>query len=232
MNKLVNAVTSSVDMTISSLELCKLIKYDNHTYAKKKITKLIETKEFGTAQIKLDQLPTGNGGIQNVEAYQLNKNQSLIVAAQLNNLFLIKVIERWQELESQNTFKVPSTFIEAMELATEVLKQNEALRLENEAKAKQIELEAPKVAYVNQIINDEESLSIGDFAKLLSRENGCMIKVNSLFEFLRQSNYTFSNLLFDDVTIIFCFLFVILVLRTNSWFSLLVIGITSPHNHT
>lgn len=99
MNKLVNAVTSSTDMTISSLELCKLIKYDNHTYAKKKITKLIETKEFGTASIKIDYVSTGNGGIQNVEAYQLTKEQSLIVAAQLNSLFLIKVINRWQELE-------------------------------------------------------------------------------------------------------------------------------------
>ena len=81
--------------TMSLKELCDLIQYQRHDNAKRVVKRLQQKQEFGYVIKSSFRTTVGNV----YQTYLLNKNQSLIVAAKLNDLFLIKVVERWQQLE-------------------------------------------------------------------------------------------------------------------------------------
>lgn len=65
----------------------------------------------------------------------------------------MKVIERWHELESKKAFQIPQTLGEALQLAAD--------------QAKQLELAAPKVAFVDNYVNADGNKSFREVAKLL-----------------------------------------------------------------
>ena len=87
---------------------------------------------------------------------------------------LVHVEEARLALESKNKELVESV---------EVLEE-EKVKLEDK-----IETDKPKVNFVNQITPDCESLSIGDYAKLLSDQHNVKVGPNKLFEYLRDYGY-------------------------------------------
>ena len=81
-----------------------------HNDAMKIVEKMIEKSSFGTATKISYQLPKGNGATQTIETYQLDYRQSMAISAKLNTELLMRVIDRWHELESQQIepqFKLP-----------------------------------------------------------------------------------------------------------------------------
>lgn len=69
--------------------------------------------------------------------YLLTKRDSLILVAQNSPEFTAAIVDRWQELEA-NQFYIPQTYGEALQLCAD--------------QAKQIELAAPKVAFVDRLV--------------------------------------------------------------------------------
>jgi phage regulator Rha-like protein len=53
----------------------------------------------------------------------LSKRDSLVLVARLSPEFTARIVDRWQELESQSAgaFKIPGTLSEALRLAVEVM---------------------------------------------------------------------------------------------------------------
>lgn len=79
------------------------------------------------------------------EVFHVNKRDSYVVVAQLSPEFTAVLVDRWQELESKQKPQIPQTYAEALQLAAD--------------QAKQLELAAPKVAFVDNLVNRDNLLN-------------------------------------------------------------------------
>ena len=106
----------------------------------------------------------------------LDKRQSVAVAAKLNTALLMRVIDRWQELESKQAapqFNIPQTLPEALRLAADL--------------ADQLAIAAPKVAVYELLADRKGDVSTTIVAKELGTT---AIKLN---RFLRDSGVKWLN---------------------------------------
>lgn len=103
------------------------------------------------------------------------------------NQFKMAFIEMFSKMEAalcsvvQPTPAIPQTFAQALRLAAE---QAETI----EAQQKQLEAQAPKVAFATAIINSPASCGIDELAKLL-KQNGVDMGEIRLFQWLRKNDY-------------------------------------------
>lgn len=81
----------------------------------------------------------------------VNKRDSYIVVAQLSPEFTAVLVDRWQELESKQQPKIPTNFAEALQLAAD--------------QAKQLELAAPKVAFVENLVERDNLMTATQVAQ-------------------------------------------------------------------
>ena len=101
--------------------------------------------------------------------------------------FKVAFIEQFNRMEQAikelvpATPAIPQTFAQALRLAAE---QAETI----EAQQKQIEAQAPKVAFATAIINSPSSCGIDELAKLL-KQNGVDMGEIRLFQWLRDKGY-------------------------------------------
>jgi len=89
----------------------------------------------------------------------LDKNESLCLVAGYNVKMRMAIIKRWQDLENNQGFKIPQTFSEALQLATD--------------QAKQLEEQAPKVRYFDKVSKNETHMNATQVAqkfKMSARE--------------------------------------------------------------
>lgn len=91
--------------------------------------------------------------------YFLQKNDCLVVVAQLCPGFLVAIVNRWQELESKQ-FQVPRNMAEALRLAAD-----QAEKIEEQAA--KIQKDAPKIAYVDEYMNSSGLRGLQEAAKSL-----------------------------------------------------------------
>ena len=68
-----------------------------HNDAMRIVEKMIENKEFGNVTKSSYRTTQGN----EYETYELDKRQSIAVSARLNTALLMRIIDRWQELENK-----------------------------------------------------------------------------------------------------------------------------------
>jgi hypothetical protein len=62
---------------------------------------MAKESEFGTITKISYTLPMPNNASKQMETYRLNKRQSIAVSARLNTALLMRIVDRWQELEEQ-----------------------------------------------------------------------------------------------------------------------------------
>lgn len=102
--------------------------------------------------------------------FELSKRDSLVLVARLSPEFTAAVVDRWQELEQkqdQPQFQIPQTFAEAMQLAAD--------------QAKQLEIQAPKVAVYEMLADRKGDVS----TTIVAKEIG--ISAIKLNKFLREN---------------------------------------------
>lgn len=126
-------ITTNPSTTMSSREIAELTekRHDNVTQL---IRRLIADQILTPEIQELDYEHRGN----TYKQFQLNKRDSLVVVARLSPEFTAAVVDRWQELESQQAPKIPQTMSEALQLAAD--------------QARQLEEQAPKVAFVENLV--------------------------------------------------------------------------------
>lgn len=155
---------------MSTREIAKLTSKD-HKNVLRTIRSLIEQNVV--AQIEPLKYEYKN---QFFDYYELSKRDSLVLVARLSPEFTAAVVDRWQELESKEQFKIPQTFAEAMQLAAD--------------QAKQLEIQAPKVAVYEMLADRKSDVSTTIVAKELGttaiklnkflREKGCkMLRIDA-----------------------------------------------------
>ena len=127
-----------------------------HDVALKKVERLARSPEFGT-MLYLDIVYNDKG--QKIKTVSLNKRQSIAVAGVINTTLLMRVIDRWIELESEDsTQSLPTSFAEALQLAAD--------------QAKQLELQAPMVEVYERLADRKHDVNTTALAKQL----GCSAK--------------------------------------------------------
>ncbi|MFB2891022.1 phage antirepressor KilAC domain-containing protein [Aeromonas veronii] len=178
------SIITSTEMTMGTREIAELLG-KQHSNIKISAQRLAVSGVIGTLAT---QEFSHNGNVY--EEYRLNKRDSLILVAQNCPEFTAQIVDRWQELESQQRPQIPQTYAAA-------LLEAGRLALEVEEKTKQLALAAPKVAFADRVAGDDKGVNIGNYARAVG------LGQNVLFRALREHRILMSggnrhNLPFQD----------------------------------
>ena len=123
-----NLAIANATLTMTLKEITDLLNVE-HNKAMNKVEKMAEDPEFGTVA-KTSTVYNDKG--QTIQTYQLDKRQSIAVASRLNTALLMRIIDRWQELENQSKPAMPTTYIAALEalVASEKAKELALLQVD------------------------------------------------------------------------------------------------------
>ena len=83
--------------------------------------------------------------------FEVSKRDSLVLVARLSPEFTAAIVDRWQELEQAPQFQIPKTLGDALQLAAD--------------QAKQLELQAPKIAVYEMLADRKCDVSTTVVAK-------------------------------------------------------------------
>ena len=117
--------------------------------------------------------------------YELNKKETLLLASGYNTILRAKIINRWEELETekqQTNFAVPQTLAQALRLAADQAEVVEKQQL-------QLEAQKPKVLFADTVETAENSILIGELAKIISQKSNEPIGQTRMFAWLRENGY-------------------------------------------
>ena len=158
MNSLTNVETS---LTMSSREIAELTG-KRHDHVMRDIrAMLIELHgEAGLPNFGASYLNEQNKA---QPCFNLPKRETLILVSGYSVALRAKIIDRWQELEGQlqqPQHQIPQTRAEALRLAADLEEQNAKL-------VTQIEQNRPKVDFFDKVVDAENTLPVGDVAKIL-----------------------------------------------------------------
>ena len=158
-----------------------------HNDAMRTVEKMQQDQSFG-ASTKISYKLLRNNAEFTIQTYQLDKRQSIAVASRLNTALLMKVIDRWQELETAN-IAPPPPFIERTPL--ELLNEAVAIANEKEAQVKELtkRITALQIAGLQIVTEIESDLYFNVAAKILETNLGVQVGHNSLMEVLRAKGY-------------------------------------------
>ena len=148
-----------------------------HSKAMLKVDRMARDPEFGTVS-KMDIAYNDRG--QTTETYILDKRQSMAVSAVLNTALLMRVIDRWQELESaaqQPVVALPD-FSNPAAAARAWAEQYEI----STAAQEQLQIAAPKVEYHDKVLASDNGLLTTEIASELGMS---AIKLNRLLRDLK-----------------------------------------------
>jgi phage antirepressor YoqD-like protein len=141
-------------LTMTSLEIADLVE-KRHDNVKRTIETLVVKDVIQFPQF--EEIPTAT---KPTLVFKLTKRDCFVVVAQLCPEFTARIVDRWQELESQQAPKLPSTYKEALiALVSEVEAREQA--------EQQLALAAPKVEFVDKYVAATGNLGFRQVAKLL-----------------------------------------------------------------
>lgn len=155
--------------TMTLKEITDLLEV-RHDQAMKKVAKMAKEPTFGT----MFEIDIAYNGSQTTKTYELDERQSIAVASMLNVSLLMRVIDRWKELEQQLQPQLPSNYIEALE----ALLVSEKQKAEAE---QQLQIAAPKIAAYELLADRKGDVSTTVVAKELG------ITAIKLNKFLREN---------------------------------------------
>ena len=91
-------MTMTQSQTMTLKEITDLLEV-RHDKSMLKVEEMAKEPKFGQVSILDISYEKGNGALGITQTYQLDKRQSIAVAAKLNTSLLMRIIDRWQELE-------------------------------------------------------------------------------------------------------------------------------------
>lgn len=125
---------SNQPLTMSTREIASLLN-KNHSDIKRSAKRLSDAGLLTKPLAESDFEHRGNI----YSEYLLEKRDCFVLVAQNSPEFTAAIVDRWQELEVQVKQQIPQTYAEALQLAAD--------------QAKQLELAAPKVAFVDNLVD-------------------------------------------------------------------------------
>lgn len=147
-------------LVMTSIEIAELVE-KRHDNVKRTIESLIERGTIASPQI--EEKPTAGRPVSvYVFEGEQGKRDSIIVVAQLSPEFTARLVDRWQELETQvsQPVRIPQSLPEALRLAADLAEKK--AELENK-----LAIAAPKAEFVDHYVEASGSMGFREAAKLL-----------------------------------------------------------------
>ena len=146
-------------LTMSSREIAELVD-SRHDSVKRTIERLVAQGVIESPPLVDFKNINNVAGQEYVFSGEQGKRSSIIVVAQLSPEFTARLVDRWQELETEQAPKVPQTYAQAL------LEAGRLAQLAEE-QAQQLALAAPKVAFVDKYVQATGLFTFREVAKLL-----------------------------------------------------------------
>ncbi|MCT4705867.1 phage antirepressor KilAC domain-containing protein [Enterobacteriaceae bacterium H16N7] len=147
-------------LVMTSNDIAELVE-KRHDNVKRTIESLIERGTIASPHI--EEKPTAGRPVSvYVFEGEQGKRDSIIIVAQLSPEFTARLVDRWQELESQlsQPVNIPQNLPEALRLAADLAEQ----KAELESK---LAIAAPKAEFVDHYVEASGSMGFREAAKLL-----------------------------------------------------------------
>lgn len=204
-----------IQNTMSSVQIAELTG-KQHAHVMRDIRNMIDNLQqsnqstsgcvnYSSYVIKEDSYKDAKGEQRTM--FSLNKKACLLLASGYNVLLRAKIIDRWEELETEKMMRdLPSyqisspreramKWIEEEEIRQQLALENkqQAETIEQQAEtieqqAEQIKADAPKVLFSKAVETSQRSCLVAELAKIL-QQNGVQIGQNRLFKWLRAKGY-------------------------------------------
>lgn len=161
-------LTESVALTMSSREIAELTGKE-HKNVIRDIRAMLDSLAEGDGSVLSHVAETKDARGYTAEI-ALPKDLTLTLVAGYNVKLRKRIIDRWLELEAQQSSPVPAipqTLPEALRLAAEAIEERDRLALENQAKAEALAIAAPKAQALDRIAADDKALTVTQAAKVL-----------------------------------------------------------------
>lgn len=156
-------ITSNTGLTMSSREIAEFTG-KRHDHVMRDIKKmLLQLYPAGAPNFGGTYLSEQN---KKLPLFNLDRNHTDCLLTGYSALDRMKIIRRWRELENkQPSFQIPQTLGEALQLAAD--------------QAKQLELQAPKVAFVDNLVDRSNLMTATQIA---SKHKISAIKLNRILD--------------------------------------------------
>lgn len=159
----ISVTAPSTVQTMSSKEIADLTgKRHDHVLAD--IRNMFEQLKIDSTEFS-GQYKDSTGRL--LPCFNLDKELSTCLVSGYNVQLRMAIIKRWNELETQHSFAVPTTFSQALLLAAQLEEQKEQLALKVAQQQQVIEVTQPKADVYDVIANRDNTYTIRDTAKLL-----------------------------------------------------------------
>jgi len=167
--------------TMSSREIAEITGKE-HSNVMRDLRSIIESLDRFKNELVIQEATYLGGNGQQRAMYLLDKKATLLLVSGYDVNLRLAIINRWEELETQNATKVPTNFIEALESLIIAEKQKEALMLESQEKQARIEklIHNSKLYTVTELAKEVGLRSAQELNKVLS-EKKIQYKVNDTY---------------------------------------------------
>ena len=158
-------------------------KQDFSTWIKARLEQAyaVENEDYGVFHKTVENLKGGRPQVEYALSLDLAKNIAMLERNEKGNQIRKYFIACEKQLREQQTPQLPQTYLEALESLVESEKRNQALQ-------NKIELDKPKVAFADSVASSDDTISIGQLAKLL-KQNGIETGRKRLFDYFRKNGY-------------------------------------------
>lgn len=180
MKELINFVPNAQsEATMSSREIAELTgkRHDNIC----RDIEILNENYVRLGLLKIEDTPyTHPQNGQTYREYRLNKLQTFDLMTGYNTELRIKVNRRWAELEAQSqtsTPTLPTTYKEALQSLLIEVENNERLQAQNDLQRIELQKQAPKVAYYNEVLTSQSTYNANQIAKELGMSAESMNKL-------------------------------------------------------
>lgn len=152
-----NKNLTTVQKTMSSREIAELTR-KRHDHVLRDCDNLNENyKKLGLPKVGEGYYTLPSTGSQRHRCYELTKIQTIDLMTGYNIELRIKINRRWEELERNNQFQVPTSMAEALRLAA-----NQAEQIEQQEK--ELKAIAPKAKYYDEVMQSSSAINTNQIA--------------------------------------------------------------------
>ncbi|WP_256384397.1 Rha family transcriptional regulator [Photobacterium toruni] len=152
-----NALTIQNEMTMSSRDISELTN-KRHDNVMRDIENMLDALNLSRLNFEGGYLDSNN---QQRKCYNLPRRECEILVTGYDVARRAAVIDRWFQLESNQTPVLPASFADALQLAADQARQIEQQQ-------QQIAIAAPKVDFAERIAKVDQGIKLGEYAKAVN----------------------------------------------------------------
>ncbi|WP_447579930.1 phage regulatory protein/antirepressor Ant [Acinetobacter baumannii] len=152
------------EIKMTSLDLAELTG-KRHDNVMRDIKKEIEELGEGIGLLIFEGISYTDSQNRKKPCYEFGKEGAMQLALKYDAKIRYKVIKKIEELENKQSYKLPTSYKEALLQLVEQVDKNEKLEIENKMLEQRIDEYEPKITYLDTILNTKDTVAISQIAE-------------------------------------------------------------------